>query len=140
MVVATHARYERGRDWKSLGAEGITNLKGGERTRDTCQEYARTTRPRNRERLLSRVFRFSFIRLLPSPSPLHRQSASQRGSLDPRASPRNGVYIPSRRRISIRASKSTGRESMPINRYVELVERLEIRNDTRIVVSKNVKI
>lgn len=49
-------------------------------------------------------FRFSFIRLLPLPfaSP---PSASQRGSLDPRASFRNGVYIPSRGRISIRASE-----------------------------------
>lgn len=27
VVVATHARYKRGRDWKSFGAEGITNLK-----------------------------------------------------------------------------------------------------------------
>lgn len=51
-------------------------------------------------------FRFSFIRLLPLPLPFASPpSASQRGSLDPRASFRNGVYIPSRGRISIRASE-----------------------------------
>lgn len=101
-----------------------------------------TREPRDRETENDSFLAF-FVFPLFVCSPLLRlstQSASQRGSLDPRASPRNGVYIPSQRRISIRASKSTGRESMPINRYVELVERLEIRNDTRIVVSKNVKI
>lgn len=68
-----------------------------------------TREPRDRETENDSFLAFSFFLyssapLLPLPfaSP---PSASQRGSLDPRASFRNGVYIPNRGRISIRASE-----------------------------------